>query len=277
MSAGAFHETHEAGTDAAPARSGLVSRSSRAAPGLRPVPLRGPARSCLTAGRLRPTRGAQERPPSWGRRERAGGGDDSGLWAKRGPAPEGIRTPPWSAAGRAPFRQRVPALRQSADSVGCATRRSIPSLYERDEEGRAKPGAPAKQHGRRSVGFSPPHPDEGALRPVSKSLPADLIRGMRWPRSWSLGLMLPAFARSASYGGRTGRADVRQRVGGRDARLRRAPQHGETGRGVGCAGLFEKRIFARRRVHFTPLVPAKAGTQGPLAMSRRTGFPLARE
>jgi len=132
---GRSHETHEAGTDAAPARCGLVSRSSR-----------GPRGSALRALTTR-ARGARwTLPPVCGRsciRERRKTQARPGVRRRRD----------WSAAGRAPFRQRVPALRQARIRLDAP--RGAPSpLSARGKRKDGRTRRPDKEYGRRSVGWS---------------------------------------------------------------------------------------------------------------------------
>jgi len=175
----AFHETHEAGTDAAPARCGLVSRSSRAAPGSARDHYESLPRSWLTAGRSRPpeARRSDHRPgvaeivPE--ERTTAVCGQSAGpapenaaIGAPRGahPSPKGARASP---------KRGIDGLRHAALHP--------PPV----REGRGKtgdPGAHDKEYGRRSVGLLSPHPEEPRASAAS--------RRMRWARSQRLDLML---------------------------------------------------------------------------------------
>ena len=124
----AFHETHEAGTDAAPARCGLVSRGSR-----------GPRGSALRAQRpVREELAGRLRPSGYGRSE-------CGK-RKRGPGSEDAAMERRGARTLSPTGARV-SLR-GADRTGCATRRSIPSLMGEGQGKTGEPGAHAKEYGR---------------------------------------------------------------------------------------------------------------------------------
>jgi hypothetical protein len=107
-------------------RAGLVTPSP-GGPGSPSVPTKGDCLEWLDAAR---TKGGESCPDRGGR---------SPPVRARKLRPRGQKSPRWSAAGRASFAKDAHAARRELN--GCASRRSIPSVLQRDtSNARRKPG-----------------------------------------------------------------------------------------------------------------------------------------